>query len=337
MSGIATLMAEVTRGDVVESRHFGSAAVYDLAGPVWVEGDDASAIFPRSAIKPIQALPLIETGAARRFGLDDRHIALACASHGGEPAHVALVEAWLGGLGLGAESLRCGSQWPMHEPATLALARASQYPTPIHNNCSGKHAGMLCAAMHCGEALDDYADGDHPTQRRWIETLSEITALDLSRAPRAIDGCSIPTIALPLAALAGGFARMADDRAFGGARREAILWVRRAMATEPFLVAGTGRYCTRIMTATDGRVLVKIGAEGVFTGMIPDAGLGFALKIEDGAFRAAEVAVVALVRRSLGPAHALSIALAPLAEIPIETRRGLVVGVARPAQAFSVG
>jgi L-asparaginase II len=337
MPDAPTAMVEVTRGDVVESRHYGSAAVFNLAGPVWRHGDVTTPVYPRSAIKPIQALPLIETGAAARFGLDDRHIALACASHGGEPAHVSLVQGWLGALNLDVTSLECGSQWPMYEPATLELARSGAAPTAMHNNCSGKHAGMLCAAIHCGDGVENYVEAGHPSQRRWIEALSEVAEFDLRPAPRAIDGCSIPTIALPLTALANGFARMADDRAFVGARREAIGWVRRAMAAEPFLVAGTGRCCTRIMTATQGRVLVKVGAEGVYTGMIPEVGLGFAVKIEDGAFRAAEVAVVALVRRSLGPAHALSIALAPLTEIPIQTRRGLVVGVARPARAFAMG
>jgi L-asparaginase II len=324
-------MVEVARGGVVESQHHGSGVVSDLAGVVWSAGDIAAPVFPRSAIKPIQALPLIETGAAARFRLTDRHIALACSSHSGERDHVTLVRSWLALIGLDAGALACGASWPMSEPAMLDVVQAGGAPSTLHDNCSGKHAGMLCTAVHCGDEVAGYEAFEHPAQQRWIETLAEIAELDLSGAPRAIDGCSIPTIAMPLAALSRGFARMADDGAFSGVRREAICSIRGAMAAEPFLVAGAGRTCTRIMEATAGRVLVKVGAEGVYAGMIPEAGLGFALKIEDGAARAASVAMVALVRRVLGPAHDLTAALAPFAEAPVKSRRGAVVGAIRPA------
>jgi L-asparaginase II len=325
------LLVEVGRGGLIESRHLGSAVVSGLGGVVWSAGDIDAPVLPRSAIKPIQALPLIETGAAERFGLTDRHIALACASHGGEPEHVSLVSSWLYLVGLDATALACGASWPMTQTAMLDVVRAGGAPSALHDNCSGKHAGMLCTAVHCGEEVTGYETFDHPVQQRWIETLAEVSELDLSGAPRAIDGCGIPTLAMTLAALSRAFARMAGDGAFHGVRAGAIRRVRAAMAAQPFLVAGSGRTCTRIMEASAGRVLVKVGAEGVYAGMIPEAGLGFALKIEDGAGRAAAIAVVALVRRVLGPAHELTAALAPLSEAPVETRRGALVGAIRPA------
>jgi L-asparaginase II len=324
-------LVEVTRGDTVESLHHGAVAVVQDERLCWSVGDVSTPVFARSAVKPIQALPLIETGAADRFGLSPAEIALACASHGGEPRHVALVEAWLARLGLEPTRLRCGAHWPMHEPSAFALARAGGAPGAQHNNCSGKHAGFLSAALHMGEDIDGYLSKDHPAQRRWMEALGELAGTDPADCPLGMDGCAIPTLAMPLSCLALAFARFADPAGVAPGRSRAMARVRAAMAGEPYLVAGEGRACTRIMQATGGSVLVKIGAEGVYVAMAPQRRLGLALKIRDGSMRAAEVAVVAALRAVLEPGDPIRAALEPLAQAPILNRNGDVVGAVRPA------
>lgn len=336
MSESPTLLVEVTRGDAVESRHTGAAVVADADGRVlFTAGDAEMPVFPRSAIKPLQALPLIESGAADAFGLDDVELALACASHSGELAHVTPVGSWLGRMGLDASALGCGVHWPSNDNAARALARAGAEPSTLHNNCSGKHTGMLCACLHRGDDLATYLEFDHSAQRSWISVLGDFASLDPLRLPRGIDGCSMPTLAVPTTSLARAFARFAMPRGFAEGRQLAVRRIQRAMAAAPFFVAGTDRFCTLAMEATEGALLVKTGAEGLFIGAIPAAGLGFALKISDGATRASQVAMVALVRRALGADHSISRALEPLATAKVETRKGLEVGLVRPAGALA--
>jgi L-asparaginase II len=320
------VLVEVTRGGFVESAHFGSAVIADRSGVRWSIGDVEAPIFPRSAVKPLQALPLIETGAADRFGLGDAEIALACASHSGEPRHTTLVSAWLSRIGLDERALACGMQWPTSQEASRELTVNRRTPTALHNNCSGKHSGFLSAAVASSESVQGYVDPNHPTQRRWRDTLSEFSGVDLVTAPIATDGCGIPTIALPLTALARAYAGFSDNTGFVPARQTAVARIQRAMRAEPFLVAGTNRLCTQIIQRTSGAVLAKVGAEGVYCAAIPDLGVGVALKISDGASRAAEAAVVAVVRLALGPSHAATAALADLCEQPIYTRAGKLIG-----------
>jgi L-asparaginase II len=332
----SVLLVEVSRGDMVESRHHGAVAVAHADGRIlFAAGDVARPVFPRSAIKPLQALPLFESGAVDAFGFDDEEIALACASHSGEAAHVDRVAAWLRRSGLSVDALGCGAHWPSNEEASRALARSGVLPSALHNNCSGKHTGMLCGCLHRGDDLATYLEFEHPAQRGWIDALGEFADLDPLQLPRAIDGCSIPTLALPTTSLARAFARFAAPSMFDAARQAAVARIQRAMATAPFFVAGTDRFCTRVMEATSGALLVKIGAEGVYAGAVPSAGLGFALKIADGAARAAEVGIAALVRRALGEGHAISRALLPLVTTQVETRRGAHVGLIRPAGALA--
>jgi L-asparaginase II len=330
-----TLLVEVTRGDTVESRHGGAVAVADADGRILFQAGDAETpVFPRSAIKPLQALPLIESGAADAFGVDEIELALACASHSGELAHVTPVGSWLGRMGLDATALGCGTHWPSNEEAARALARTGAQPSALHNNCSGKHTGMLCACLHRGDDLATYLEFEHPAQRGWIDLLGEFADLDPSKLSRAVDGCSIPTLALPTTSLARAFARFAAPRAFDARRQASVARVQRAMAAAPFFVAGSDRFCTLAMEATDGALLVKTGAEGVFIGAVPKEGLGFAVKISDGATRASQIALVALGRRALGDDHKISRALEPLATAKIETRKGAQVGIVRAAGAL---
>lgn len=326
------VVIEVTRGPVVESRHEGIAAVVKADGTVvesW--GDIEAAILPRSANKPIQAMAFVESGAVERFGLGDEHVALSCASHSGETRHVETVRAWLAKIGLSEADLECGTHAPRLQSSIEALARANTLPTAAFNNCSGKHSGFLSTAVHYGEPTQGYIKYDHPVQRRLRETMSDLCGLDANAFPHGTDGCGIPTLATPLKSLAQAMASMADPSRLSSRRADAANRIRKAMNAEPFMVAGSGRFCTRINEAAPGVIQVKTGAEGVFCGMLPTLGLGIALKVWDGAGRAAEVAMAALLDH-LGvlPAAQREEVLHP----PIRNVVGLLVGDMRPAKSW---
>lgn len=294
-AGAVPVAVEVLRGGRVESRHRVALAVADPAGSlVILVGDPAARVFPRSAVKPAQAIPLVETGAADAFGLGAAELALACASHNGEPRHVETVLAWLARLGLEPEALACGAHPPLFGPSAAALRQAGAAPSRAHNNCSGKHAGMLTTALHLGESVAGYERADHPVQRRIRAVLEDLAGEALPEPP-TIDGCGIPAWTVSLAGLALLAARFAAPDELPRARQAAVRRLAAAMREEPWLVAGTGRACTAIMQAAP-HVLVKTGAEGVFWAALPERGLGLALKVEDGAGRAAEPALIAALR-----------------------------------------
>lgn len=327
------VLVEVVRGALVESRHRGAAAVVDAGGRLlrgWGEIDRP--VYPRSAVKPLQALPLVETGAAAAFGLEDPDLALACASHGGEPAHVERVAAWLERIGLTVADLECGAHWPLYQPAARALATVGGTPSALHNNCSGKHAAFLSVARHLGWTTQGYVQFDHPVQALLRETLDSLC--DVSLKKYGIDGCSIPTYAIPLRRLALGMARLAAPDALPPARGAAARRILAAMAAEPFLVAGSERYCSRVMRLASPRIAVKTGAEGVFCAALPERGLGIALKCDDGATRAAEVVMSALLLDFAGLDPDLAEGLAPELHVPINNRNGIRVGEIRPAAAL---
>ncbi|MEQ8965759.1 MAG: asparaginase [Azospirillaceae bacterium] len=332
----APVLVERLRGGAVESRHRGRAVVADRAGRVIARWGDVDApCFPRSAVKPILALPLVESGAADAFGFDDADIALACGSHAGQPAHVERVAAILARLGLEPGHLACGGHSPFHGPSAEALIRAGRAPGPLHDNCSGKHAGMLATAVHLGEPVAGYAERTHPVQQRCLGVLEQLTVQDLGDAAWGRDGCAIPTYAVPLGGLAVAMARFADPIELPEPRAAAVERVRHAWGAEPFFVAGDGRIDTVAMAATGGRILTKGGAEGVHAAAVPEAGLGIALKIEDGAGRAAEVALVALLEGlGLLDTAALS-ALTAFRRPSVRTRNGLEAGALVPAEALS--
>ncbi len=326
------VLVEVIRGSLLESEHRGRVAVIDADGNAVLRlGDVARPVFPRSAVKPLQALPLVETGAADRFGFGADELAVASASHAGEPAHVALVEHMLARAGLDAAALVCGAHPPIHAPSAQALARSGREPSALHNNCSGKHAGFLCVACAMEANPAGYADPAHPVQRAVKAAIEGIAGVALEDRSRAIDGCSVPTWALPLEKLAHGFARFGTGRGLDPHRAEAAARIRAACAANPYLVAGTGRFCTRVMAHFGGRVLVKGGAEGVLCGALPEAGLGIAVKCDDGAARAAEVVMAALISRLLALDDADRGALAPLVQPGLRNWNGVEVGVLRPS------
>jgi L-asparaginase II len=329
------VLVEVTRGSIAESWHRGVAAIVDASGKVlshW--GDFERPVYPRSAIKSLQAIALVESGAAEAFDLSDEELALACASHGGEPGHAERVAVWLERIGCTVDDLECGAHAPSYAPAAEALARAGEEPTPLHNNCSGKHAGFLTTARHLGEPTKDYRLYGHPVQQRVLGILEQMTGQDLGDAPWGLDGCSIPTIAIPVGALAMAMARLADPKDLPERRIDAVLRIRSAWGGNPFFVAGTGRFDTAVMEATGGRVLVKTGAEGVYCACLPDFGLGIALKIDDGAGRASEVAMAALLDHVGALGESAREVLANRIRPRVRTRRGFEAGEIRPAAGF---
>ncbi|MBZ8133153.1 asparaginase [Afifella sp. IM 167] len=328
------VLAEVTRGAVVESFHRGAFVVIDAQGKLRASaGDIERPVFPRSAVKAIQALPLVETGAAAAFGFGPAELALAQASHGGEPAHTALAKAMLERAGLSEGALLCGAQWPSHEPTSEAMMRRGRKPGQIHNNCSGKHAGMLAVAMHSGFDPAGYVEAARPVQRLVRAALEDVTGAAHESATCGIDGCSIPTFAVPLKSLALGFARFGTGEGLAAGRAAAARKIFEAAVEYPFLVAGSGRFCTTAMAALGRRGLVKTGAEGVFCASLPETGLGIALKIDDGATRGSEAAMAEILAR-LVPECAQGVS--PWRPSKLVNRREIAVGEVRAvAEAFS--
>ena len=320
-------LVEVTRGGRVESVHRGAAVVVDTDGHViFAAGDAESEIYPRSAAKPLQALPLVASGAAEQFGLTDVEIALACGSHAGQPEHVSVAESMLRKAGRDASSLECGVHWPLGEAAARGLAACGGMPTALHNNCSGKHAGFICLA--CQRRLDPtgYVRPEHPVMREVTAALAAATAATLDDSHLGIDGCSIPTFALPLRALATGFARLGTGHHLSPSLARASVRIRTAIAANPLMLAGTDRFDTRIATAYGEAVLCKCGAEGTAAAAIPALGIGLAIKIDDGAGRAVEVAMASLLLRFLADSHVDREELRQRINSPLRNWNGLTVG-----------
>src|SRR5262245_6860348 len=325
------VLVEAIRGALVESRHRGAVCVIDADGAsVLTIGEVAAPIFPRSAVKALQALILVESGAAQRYGFGDEELALACASHAGEPGHVAGVERMLKGARLDASALQCGVHWPTHRPAAEALIRAGLTPSALHHNCSGKHAGFLCAACQLGLDHRTYIAPAHGVQRATRAALEALSGARISDQHVAIDGCSVPTFAVPLGALARAFAVFGTERGLPAQRAAACRRLRAACAAKPWHVAGTGQFATELMNHFGARVFVKGGAEGVYCAALPEQGLGIAVKCDDGAGRAAEVITAAILTRFIGD----DVLLANYVRPALRNWRGILVGELRPAAAL---
>jgi L-asparaginase II len=286
-------------------------------------GDVERPVFPRSAVKALQALPLVESGAAEAFGLGAEELAVACASHSGDASHVAAVRSLLAKAGLDESDLACGAHWPVSEKATRALMQAGRRPSAVHNNCSGKHAGMLAASVHLGFETRFYERPDHPLQAMIAGIISETCGARLARDDMGVDGCSVPTWALPLAALARGFARLGTGEGLASARADAAATLREACFAYPVLVAGEGRFDTVAMRALAPELFVKGGAEGVHCAALPGLGLGIALKIDDGSKRGAERALAEVLATLLPESRR---ALVEQIDGELLNWRGLAVG-----------
>lgn len=334
VSGVVNpVLVEVTRGGIVESQHRGAFCVVDAKGDVVLsQGDVEQAVFPRSSIKAIQALGLIESGAADRFGFNNEEIAISCSSHGGEVVHVGVVKSMLSKMKLDKDMLQCGSHWPMHEPAGRHLAMEGETPCTLHNNCSGKHAGFLAVLKQLKITPKGYCEPGHPLQQSIQATMEDVCEVDLSSAPIGIDGCSIPTWAMPLKNLALGFSKFAQPKGrVSTERANAMARLRDAVFAAPFMVAGTERYCSRIMQAFGRRVFVKFGAEGVFCAFVPDRGLGIAVKCDDGAVRGVETILSAILEELgvISKEEFIEKGVGDLHTTPLKNRQGFEVGYVR--------
>lgn len=334
------VLAEAWRGAQVESRHRGAVVVVRPDGSgVLTLGNVSRPVYPRSAVKALQALPLIETGAADRFGLAPAELALACASHDGAEDHVHVAREMLRKIGLDEDRLACGPHWP-HEATAgqgariVRRAREIGKPTPIHNNCSGKHAGMLALALQLGAEPAGYEQPGHPVQVLMHRTLEEMAGVTIDPMSCAIDGCSVPTWPIPLSALAHAFARFGSAGGLASGRAEAASRIRAACAGHPDMVAGVDRICTRVMTLFGERVFIKTGAEGVFCAALPDQQLGIALKIDDGAGRASEVAIATLIEAFLETTDAEHALLDACANPSLANWAGVDVGMVKAAPEF---
>lgn len=327
----AVPMVEIWRGPFLESMHSGHAVVCDDTGQIvesW--GDPEAVVLPRSSSKMLQALPLLESGAAADAGLTDEQLALACASHNGSEIHSVRVKAWLEALGKSDEDFRCGPQEPRDIAVRDALIREDKPVCRYHNNCSGKHSGFLTLTKYLN-AGPDYVAVDHPVQKAVKAAFEEVTQEDTPGY--GIDGCSAPNFATTMHGMARAMAFFAGANPDGGARESAAAKLTRAMATYPELVAGEGRACTDLMRAMDHKVAVKTGAEAYFIAIVPEKKMGVAVKILDGSTRGAECAIASILVRLgvLDAAH-------PLAQkyinAPIQNWDGLVTGRMKPVEGF---
>lgn len=323
-------MVELWRGGLLESTHAGHAVIWGPDGIETAWGDPSAVIFPRSSCKMIQALPLVETGAADAVGLTPAHLAFACASHQGEARHVKMAGDWLSTIGLAEPDLRCGAHEPYDRDERNRLIKTDESPCQLHNNCSGKHCGFLTVTRHLG-AGPEYVEIDHPLQRAIRQATEEVTGE--TAAGYGIDGCSAPNFAVTVAGLARAMQAFAAAREDGDARSRAMHRLTHAMATYPELVAGEGRACTELMRAMGHTVALKTGAEAVFVAILPKQKRGIALKIVDGGTRGSEAAITALLVRAgvLDPAH-------PAAQKRLggvqRNWRGLETGTIRVAPGF---
>lgn len=322
------LMTEIWRGNLLESQHSGHAVICDGTGQIvrsW--GDPEAVIYPRSSSKMVQALPLLTSGAADKYGLTTEQLALCCASHNGAAIHTDRVRAWLEMLGLNDDDFRCGPHEPNDIDARDKLIRGHESPCQYHNNCSGKHSGFLTLNQHMGGGAD-YVDIDHPVQQACLNAFEETTAM--TSPGFGIDGCSAPNFSTSVHGLARAMAWFASAANRNDRSSQAAVRLVDAMKLHPDLVAGEGRSCTNLMRAMDGRVAIKTGAEAVFVAIIPEKRMGVAVKIIDGASRAAECTIASILV-GLGVLDANHPATLKYRDAPVLNRRNIVTGTIKPA------
>lgn len=337
---VAEPLVEVNRGPITESRHRGHIAAIDPDGrTIAFVGEPETLTYLRSSAKPFQALPLLVSGAADRFGFTDEEVALACASHSGEPMHTRIAASMLAKIGLGPEALICGIHEPFSQQAARELREKGEQPNVLQNNCSGKHAGMLALAKHLGAPIETYHLVENPVQIAILKLISDFSEVPTQNLAIGIDGCGVPVFGMPIRAMALAYARLVSPpEAFEKGKRDACARIVRVMTSYPALIGGTSdRLDTEVMRAARGKLISKVGAEGVYTaGIIPSErwprGFGLALKIEDGDDHRARPTVVIESLRQLGIFHDEALrAISPYASLPVRNRSGAIVGEIRPS------
>ncbi|WP_159887091.1 asparaginase [Paenibacillus puerhi] len=324
-------LVAVTRGPITESIHRGHLAAVESSGRLIASlGDAQFYTYARSTAKLLQAIPLLEMGGAERYDLSDSEITLLCASHNGEPAHTIAAASILAKAGLDVSALDCGLQEPMLKREADRLKYEHKAVQAVHNNCSGKHAGMLALARLLEVPIHQYTRPEHPVQKKMLQAVSEMCSVPADEIQLGIDGCGVPVYALPLSALALGYARLGRPEALAPARADACRRILRSIGQEPFYVAGTDRFDTRLAEVTGGRIIGKMGAEGVFAATVPEKGIGLAIKLEDGSERALyPAAAEALLQLGFLAEHEAA-ELASYHRPVVVNRRGESVGVLAP-------
>ncbi len=325
------VLVEIYRNGILESFHRAAVIVMNADGETILQlGDCNTPVFPRSAVKAIQALPLVESGAADTFGLGEREIAIACSSHSGQPAHIDVVRQMLKSAGVSEDNLECGGHWSF-VPAVLREQAGlfSDKPSAIWNNCSGKHAGFLCTAAHLGWQLSNYTSREHAIQQEVRNVLESVTGSIHGLDVCGTDGCSIPTYAISLKAMALGFARMATGNGLEPQRAIAAKRILNACMNQPFFTAGDQRFCTKLMELGQGRIFGKTGAEGVYCAAIPELGFGIAIKCDDGATRGSEAITAATLSHVMPVDNPLKNQLKSLANYSLQNWMGRNVGAVK--------
>ncbi|MDH4618693.1 asparaginase [Brevibacillus sp. AY1] len=322
----------IKRGNHIESEHTGSIAVVDWQGNLLYRvGDVSRMTYTRSALKPIQTIPLVQSGAADRFLMNDKEIAICCGSHNGEEQHTQVVNSMLFRIGLQEEHLQCGAHPPYSQERYLELVQKQIKPSPIHNNCSGKHTGMLALAMHLESDIDSYHRMEHPVQQKVLESLLELAELPEEQVITGIDGCGVPNFGIPLSKLAYVFARLAHPEEIQPpSLKQAIKRITQAMVQYPEMVSGANEFCTEAMQITKGRVLAKGGAEGVYCLGLMEKGIGIAIKVTDGNWRSAYPAAVEVLKQMGELAPHEEVALQAFHTPVIQNRKGEHVGKVEP-------
>ncbi len=332
------VLAVGRRNGVVETLHRGVVCVVDRRGSVvFSRGDVNQVAYPRSALKFLQALPLLASGAFEKLGLTDADVAVMCASHNAEPRHLEAVRSLLSKAGVPEAALGCGSH-PLGEASTAeALIRAGLTPTDLHNNCSGKHAGFLAFARHLGVPLEGYLALDHPVQIRVRATIARMAEAREDEMHAGVDGCSAPNYAMPVVRMAVAIKNLVQPHGEDPALDAACRRIVRAVTSHPFLVGGSGRYCTDLMEATAGRVIGKVGAEGFYVAGLVQEGMGIAIKTDDGVTGPPYSVLQALLDRSGALSAEASARLAEYRRAPVRNWRGVLVGHREPAEGLTDG
>ena len=328
------ILVEAIKGNAVDNFYRGSYSVVDAHGHVIMAvGDTESPVFPGSGIKPIQALTLCETGAAKAYGLGHANVALACSNHNGDPTHTEIIENWLHKIDSSHKNLVCGASDRGSQKGKKGIATSGDVIDSLYDPCSGKHTGFLTVAKHLKHPTLGYSRMDHPVQQRVIGTLEQMTGLDLYNAPKALDGSGIPTIGIPLGNISLAMARMANPHDQPEERQAACKKIITALTMEPYLLAGKGRFTTRVIEALGQSCIIQMGSQGVYCGSLIKRGIGIAIKIDDGSSRAAEAVMMRLLYKlNILTERALGLLL-NLLEPPIFSRNGEVIGTVKPAYA----
>ncbi|MEK8131933.1 asparaginase [Paenibacillus filicis] len=324
-------LVAVTRGPITESVHRGHLAAVDSSGRlIACIGDAGFYTYARSTAKLLQAIPLLEMGGADQFLLTEAETALVCASHNGEPKHTITAASILAKAGLDVSALDCGPQEPLLKSEADRLKYEREPATPVHNNCSGKHAGMLALSRLMNVSTHQYTRPEHPVQQKMLQTVSDMCGIPASQIRIGVDGCGVPVFAMPLSSLALGYARLGNPDGLEPARADACRRILSAIGHEPFFLAGTDRFDTRLAEVTGGRIIGKMGAEGVFAATIPSEGVGLAIKLEDGAERALYPAAAEALLQLGFLSEAEAQLLEPFHRPYVVNRRGENVGRLEP-------